>query len=232
MKSERRTFASDLRDALRAQLDPLGHRREAIFEALDREHRQTLGRYLEALESDVFEALGTPRRVALLTELAAGLGERPEHLRGALAVALAPGRLRDALVRAEQREHPGPQTARRALLAVLQRTSARNVAARCGVSPQAVSQWASGRTRPSPEARARLETHFAIPASLWDGELGTPSLPSLAELAEDLAGRGMRAADLLAAVLRVAELEPRTAAPVRRELEMLLGLRLVEEVGE
>jgi transcriptional regulator with XRE-family HTH domain len=52
---------------------------------------------------------------------------------------------------------------RRALLAVLQRTSAVYVAARCGVTPSRVSRWASGQGRPSPKARARLLHNYNVP---------------------------------------------------------------------
>lgn len=57
---------------------------------------------------------------------------------------------------------------RRELLAVLQRTAGKFVAGRCRVSPQAVSSWASGRSRPSPGARAALEVNYQIPRESWD----------------------------------------------------------------
>ena len=57
---------------------------------------------------------------------------------------------------------------RRALLAVLQRTKAIHVAARCGVAKSRVSEWASGRTRPSLRARVRLESNYGIRAQAWD----------------------------------------------------------------
>lgn len=57
----------------------------------------------------------------------------------------------------------GMTEGRRALLAVLQRTTAVYVAARCGVSPSRVSRWASGQGRPSARARARLRDNYRIP---------------------------------------------------------------------
>lgn len=57
---------------------------------------------------------------------------------------------------------------RRALLAVLQRTSARNVAARCGVTPQAVSQWASGRSRPTGPRLTALWVNYGISPESWN----------------------------------------------------------------
>lgn len=54
---------------------------------------------------------------------------------------------------------------RRSLLALLQRLPAREVAARCQVSPAAVSQWASGLKEPSAENRAMLREHCGV---TWD----------------------------------------------------------------
>jgi hypothetical protein len=59
-------------------------------------------------------------------------------------------------------------TGRRSLLAVLQRTSAREVAARCGVVPSCVSSWVNGACRPSARARAVLASVYGITASSWD----------------------------------------------------------------
>ncbi len=59
-------------------------------------------------------------------------------------------------------------TARLSLLAVLQRTAAREVAARCRVSPSRVSEWASGRSRPTVGARAVLEQSYGIAAAGWE----------------------------------------------------------------
>ena len=56
---------------------------------------------------------------------------------------------------------------RRLLIALLQRTKARAVAARCSVQPPAVSKWASGYQRPAPRARRELESNYGIAASLW-----------------------------------------------------------------
>lgn len=57
---------------------------------------------------------------------------------------------------------------RRLLLALLQLTSARNVAARCRVSEPSVSEWASGRYVPSAPARERLERNYGIRIDAWD----------------------------------------------------------------
>lgn len=57
---------------------------------------------------------------------------------------------------------------RRLLLLVLQRTTGRDVAARCRVTPCRVSAWISGRTKPSPAARAALERNYEIPPPSWD----------------------------------------------------------------
>lgn len=57
---------------------------------------------------------------------------------------------------------------RRSLLAVLQRTSVREVAARCGVDHSSVVRWLSGRmTTPSDVARERLESIYGISAASW-----------------------------------------------------------------
>jgi DNA-binding transcriptional regulator YdaS (Cro superfamily) len=55
----------------------------------------------------------------------------------------------------------------RALLVILQRTLGRYVAARCGVPPSCVSDWASGRKRPCARSRAALEACYGIPAKAW-----------------------------------------------------------------
>lgn len=57
---------------------------------------------------------------------------------------------------------------RRLLLLVLQRTTGRSVASRCRVTATRVSAWASGRTKPSPEARLLLEQNYTIPPATWD----------------------------------------------------------------
>lgn len=57
--------------------------------------------------------------------------------------------------------------ARRELLAVLQRTSAREVATRCRVTRPRVSKWTAGITRPSKRARQVLESCYGIAAAGW-----------------------------------------------------------------
>lgn len=57
---------------------------------------------------------------------------------------------------------------RRLLLAVLQRVEQRDLAARCGVTQQTVSAWATGVKRPSVAARLRLELGYRIPRGAWD----------------------------------------------------------------
>jgi transcriptional regulator with XRE-family HTH domain len=56
---------------------------------------------------------------------------------------------------------------RRSLLALLQRTTAREVAARCRVAPSCVSEWQSGIKRPCRRARAMLATVYGISAESW-----------------------------------------------------------------
>jgi transcriptional regulator with XRE-family HTH domain len=58
-------------------------------------------------------------------------------------------------------------TGRRSLLAVLQRTSAREVAARCGVVPSCVSSWVNGTRRPCERARAVLASVYGISVGSW-----------------------------------------------------------------
>ncbi len=57
--------------------------------------------------------------------------------------------------------------ARRSLIALLQLTPAREVAARCGVAPSRVSEWASGLTAPSDVPRTRLYQIYGISPSGW-----------------------------------------------------------------
>lgn len=57
---------------------------------------------------------------------------------------------------------------RRLLLAVLQLTTGRDVAARCGVRQQRVSEWVNGLSRPSDSARLLLERNYRIPFDAWD----------------------------------------------------------------
>lgn len=54
-----------------------------------------------------------------------------------------------------------------ALLALLQVTTARRVAERCGVHPAQVSRWASGQTVPSEVARMVLESSYGIESRSW-----------------------------------------------------------------
>jgi len=51
---------------------------------------------------------------------------------------------------------------------VLQRTTAREVAARCGVAPSRVSEWASGHTTPSNHARHALRINYGISEGSWE----------------------------------------------------------------
>lgn len=60
---------------------------------------------------------------------------------------------------------------RRSLLALLQRMSAREVAARCQVAPSTVSRWASGEMTPCPRARSLLSEHCGIE---WTVDEWTP----------------------------------------------------------
>lgn len=64
---------------------------------------------------------------------------------------------------------------RRLLLAVLQRTAAVEVAARVGVSKQAVSWWASGIKNPSAAARLKLLHLYRIPPPAWGASPGRAS---------------------------------------------------------
>lgn len=53
------------------------------------------------------------------------------------------------------------------LLEVLQRTRAKYVAARCRVSPAAVSKWSSGRSVPSSAKKRALAVNYGIPTDSW-----------------------------------------------------------------
>jgi transcriptional regulator with XRE-family HTH domain len=57
---------------------------------------------------------------------------------------------------------------RRALLAVLQRTTARELARRVHRAPSTVSEWAAGIKTPSPRARAELHACYGILPASWD----------------------------------------------------------------
>lgn len=58
-------------------------------------------------------------------------------------------------------------TGRQLLLAVLQRTKGRDVAARCKVSTAAVSFWAAGTRVPRQSAREVLRREYRIPLVSW-----------------------------------------------------------------
>ena len=58
--------------------------------------------------------------------------------------------------------------ARLELIRVLQKTTGRDVAARCRVVPTRVSAWIAGRCKPNPDARRLLESNYGIPADAWD----------------------------------------------------------------
>lgn len=58
--------------------------------------------------------------------------------------------------------------ARLELIRVLQKTTGRDVAARCRVVPSRVSSWITGRCKPNPDARRLLESNYGIPADAWD----------------------------------------------------------------
>lgn len=57
--------------------------------------------------------------------------------------------------------------ARRSLLALLQITTGREIAARCGVHPSRVTEWAAGRTTPSTVPRERLLHIYGIRPDGW-----------------------------------------------------------------
>lgn len=58
-------------------------------------------------------------------------------------------------------------TGRRYLWLVLQRTSAVEVAARCGVVKSCVSEWLAGKKCPSSRSAMRLQTIYGIPPAAW-----------------------------------------------------------------
>jgi hypothetical protein len=57
--------------------------------------------------------------------------------------------------------------ARKSLLAILQRTHARDVAARCRVHPAQVTRWIEGTAEPSARARAALWVNYGISPRAW-----------------------------------------------------------------
>jgi transcriptional regulator with XRE-family HTH domain len=54
------------------------------------------------------------------------------------------------------------------LIRVLQRTRGRYVAARCQVTPAAVSRWVSGVYTPSARAKKHLAVNYGIPLDAWE----------------------------------------------------------------
>jgi transcriptional regulator with XRE-family HTH domain len=60
---------------------------------------------------------------------------------------------------------------RRSLLALLQLASETDIAGRCRVAQQSVSDWAAGNNRPSERARAALEHCYGITRAHWDQPL-------------------------------------------------------------
>lgn len=67
---------------------------------------------------------------------------------------------------------------RRLLIALLQRTTAREVAARCRVYPQRIADWLSGYRVPNERAKQALDTNFGIPTDAWATEWREPRRPS------------------------------------------------------
>jgi hypothetical protein len=63
---------------------------------------------------------------------------------------------------------------RRSLIAILQRTTAREVAIRCRVSKQAVSNWQHGFKKPSAAARSMLQANYGISPNTWDEPFNHP----------------------------------------------------------
>lgn len=59
---------------------------------------------------------------------------------------------------------------RRLLIALLQITNARNVAARLRVYPQRVTDWATGHRVPCEQARRALERNYGIGSASWAKE--------------------------------------------------------------
>lgn len=56
---------------------------------------------------------------------------------------------------------------RRSLIALLQITTGREIAARCRVSPSCVSEWAGGTKSPGPASRAKLASLYGIAVESW-----------------------------------------------------------------
>jgi transcriptional regulator with XRE-family HTH domain len=64
---------------------------------------------------------------------------------------------------------------RRALLRVLQATTGREVAVRCGVAAGTVSRWASAARLPAPPARSALARSYGISERSWMLTYGGPA---------------------------------------------------------
>lgn len=68
---------------------------------------------------------------------------------------------------------------RRSLIAVLQRTTGREVAARVGVAKQTVSDWVRGINKPRRDARLALQRLYGISPAAWDARIEPPALNKL-----------------------------------------------------
>jgi len=68
----------------------------------------------------------------------------------------------------------GMSRGRRLLLAILQVTTATDIAARCRVHRQRVSDWASGVRAPSHRSRLSLDFNYGIPYRSWDIHFVSP----------------------------------------------------------
>jgi hypothetical protein len=65
----------------------------------------------------------------------------------------------------------GISRGRQLLLAVLRITTATDVAARCRVTQQSVSDWSAGIKSPGHSSRLLLEANYRIPYAAWDMRL-------------------------------------------------------------
>lgn len=57
------------------------------------------------------------------------------------------------------------------------RMSQSELAGELGMTPQVVSKWVNGLSRPDDEARAKIERLLGIPAADWDREVPAPQAP-------------------------------------------------------